>query len=395
MDHLPTHRAVPNDAERLARLRLARTDRIGPATYQRLMHHCGTARAAVAALPDLARRGGGAAPSLCPEAVARRELARAHELGAQLIFLGEPSYPPLLALLPDAPPCLTVLGDPAVLHRHGVAIVGSRNASAGGCLIADTLAEALAAGGYPVVSGLARGIDTAAHTGALRRGITVAAVAGGVDVPYPQENTALQARIAEAGAVVAEAPLGTAPQSRHFPRRNRIIAGLALGVVVVEAAPRSGSLITARIALEAGRELFAVPGSPLDPRCLGTNDLIRQGAHLTERAADILDNLPTHPLAAGVRRLPLFAHADAAPSGFAEAQNAGIPPAEPDPALRAEIARLLGMAPVSVDDLVLHCQVSAAAVTAVLLELELAGNARLLPGNRVTAEMLPAQEWDA
>ena len=205
---------------------------------------------------------------------------------------------------PRSSPCR---GDADLLAQRAVALVGGRNATANGQRIAETLAAELAAAGVIVVSGLARGIDTAAHLGALPDGRTVAVVAGGLDCPYPPENTDLQRRIAEAGAVVAEAPLGTAPQSRHFPRRNRIIAGLALGVVVVEAAPRSGSLITARLAQEAGRELFAVPGSPLDPRARGANDLLRQGAHLTETAADVLDNLPDHPSREGIGRSPLFA----------------------------------------------------------------------------------------
>ncbi len=232
-----------------------------------------------------------------------RELHALDRLGARMIFAGEAGYPPLLAMLDDAPAVIAVLGDPALLADRAVALVGGRNASANGQRMAESLAAELAHS-LVVVSGLARGIDAAAHTGALQTGRTVAAVAGGLDVPYPPEHADLQRRIAETGAVITEAPLGTTPQARHFPRRNRIIAGLALGVVVVEAALRSGSLITARLAQEAGRELFAVPGSPLDPRSRGANDLIRQGAHLTETAQDVLDNLPDHPSREGLAASP-------------------------------------------------------------------------------------------
>jgi len=235
-----------------------------------------------------------------------------------------------------------------------------------------------------VVSGLARGIDAAAHQGALQTGRTLSAVAGGLDVPYPPEHADLQHRIAQAGAVVTEAPLGTAPQARHFPRRNRIIAGVALGVVVVEAALRSGSLITARLAQEAGRELFAVPGSPLDPRSRGGNDLIRQGAHLTESAQDVLDNLPSHPSLEGLARIPLFAH-DTSPGLAEPGQHWHEPDESPGELARArmQVIDLLGSSPTAVDDVVRRCQFSAAAVMAVLLELELAGRIETLPGNRV------------
>ena len=227
-----------------------------------------------------------------------RELRGLARLGARMIFAGEPDYPPLLALLDDAPAVIAVLGDPALLSARAVALVGGRNASANGQRMAENLAAELAHS-LVVVSGLARGIDAAAHPGALQTGRTIAAVAGGLDMPYPPEHADLQRRIAESGAVVSEAPLGTAPQARHFPRRNRIIAGLSLGVVVVEAALRSGSLITARLAQEAGRELFAVPGSPLDPRSRGANDLIRQGAHLDRDGAGRAGEPAGPPLARG------------------------------------------------------------------------------------------------
>src|SRR5580698_6656509 len=239
----------------------------------------------------MARSGGKTtAPRIPSVAEAEREFERTEKLGGRLIFINNPDYPPLLAQLDDAPPVIAVLGDVALLAKPAIAIVGGRNASAAGLRIAETLAEELAAH-VTVVSGLARGIDGIAHTAAMRTGRTVAAVAGGLDVSYPAENTNLQRLIGERGAVITEAAPGTQPQARHFPRRNRLIAGLSLGVVVVEAARRSGSLITARIAQELGREVFAVPGSPLDPRARGGNDLLREGAILTETAEDVLDNL--------------------------------------------------------------------------------------------------------
>ena len=360
----------------LDRLRLARAEGVGPVAYRRLMARFGTAAAALAALPELARAGGRASPPRIPSpGDIRREIDRVADLGGRLLFQGDPLYPPLLARLDDAPAVIAVLGDPAVLSRRAVAVVGSRNASANGQRIAEALAADLAAAGVVVVSGMARGIDAAAHRAALRTGITVACVAGGPDITYPPEHRDLQAAIAEAGAIVAELPPGTQPQARHFPRRNRIIAGLALGVVVVEAAPRSGSLITARLAAEAGREVFAVPGSPLDPRARGANSLIRDGAHLTETAQDVLEALPVD---AGRMRGQL---------GLSETQAAfgpdtGLTGAEHTQALAAVIA-LLGAAPTAVDDLIRRCQLSAPAVLSVLLDLEIAGRIETLPGNRV------------
>ncbi len=370
-------------ADATDRLRLARAEGVGPVAYRRLIARYGSAAAALDALPRLASAGGRAsAPSIPTADEAERELHDIERRGARPLFFGEQAYPPLLALLDDAPAAITVLGDLSALTDRSVALVGGRNASANGQRVAENLAAELAHN-LVVVSGLARGIDAAAHTGALLAGRTVAAVAGGLDVPYPPEHADLQRRIAEAGAVVTEAPLGTAPQARHFPRRNRIIAGLALGVIVVEAALRSGSLITARVAQDAGRELFAVPGSPLDPRSRGANDLIRQGAHLTETAQDVLDNLPDHPTRLGLARDPLFAR-----------ENPGLSEAAPDweeppenpldlPRARSQVIELLGTSPTAVDEVVRRCQFSAAAVMAVLLELELAGRIETLPGSRV------------
>lgn len=362
----------------LDHLRLARTEGIGPVNYRRLLDRFGSADEALRALPGLAAAAGRVRPLVVPSvAAAEREAAAVARLGGRLLVLGDADYPSLLAELADAPPVLAVLGDVAALAGPAVAVVGSRNASANGMRLAGAIAEELAASGQVVVSGMARGIDAAAHAGALRAGRTVACVAGGLDVPYPPENAGLQARIAERGAVVAEAPPGTAPQARHFPRRNRVIAGLAAATLVVEAAPRSGSLITARLATEAGREVFAVPGSPLDPRARGANGLLRQGAHLAENAADVLELLRS-PLMGARRQLAesQVRLASSPPEGGAVA-----------PAVRAQVMAALGdllsAAPTAVDDLVRRCQLSAALVQTVLLDLELSGRIETLPGNRV------------
>lgn len=366
-------------------LRLARTDGVGPVTFRRLLARFASLDSAIAALPSLARAGGRAqAPKVPLPADAEREIAALRKLGGVFLVWGQPGYPELLGLLDDAPAVIAVLGDPAVLSQRAVALVGSRNASINGQRMAENLAGELAAAGIVVVSGMARGVDAAAHTGALRSGRTIAVVAGGIDLPYPPEHADLQRKIAEDGAVVAEAPLGTAPIARHFPRRNRIIAGLSLGVVVVEAAPRSGSLITARMAQESGREIFAVPGSPLDPRARGANDLIRQGAHLTEGLDDILANLPDHPSRQGIARSPLFARPERHGMGEPE-QPFGNPDvsATEMAQTREAVLSLLGPAPTAVDDLMRRCQFSAPAVMAALLELEIAGRVETLPGNRV------------
>jgi DNA processing protein len=376
--------------EMLDRLRLARTEGVGPTIWRQLINRYGSATIAIDAMPALARRGGRSSPLRIPSrTAAEAELQRLEKLGARMLFLGTPEYPPFLAYLSDAPPVVSVLGDPAVLHERAVAIVGGRNASANGQRMAEDLAAELAAAGLAVVSGMARGVDAAAHKGALAAGRTIAAVASGLDVPYPPQHRGLQEQIAQSGAVVAEAPLGTAPQARHFPRRNRIIAGLALGAVVVEAALRSGSLITARYALEAGREVYAVPGSPLDPRTRGSNDLIRQGAHLVETAADVLEHLPADPRAEGLTRSPLFARATnaspAAETASPERETASPEAEEPPdlPQAREQVLDLLDSSPTTVDDLVRRCQFSAAAVNAALLELEIAGRVAMLPGDRV------------
>jgi DNA processing protein len=373
--------------ERLARLRFSRAEGLGPATIRALIARAGSAAAAVEDLPRLAR---GRPVSLPPaEAILREEEALA-AMGAALLLDTDPLYPPALAMTDDAPLALAVLGDAALLCRRSVAIVGARNASAGARMIAERLARDLADAGLAIVSGLARGVDTAAHEGALAEGgMTIAAVAGGLDRPYPPQNAALQARIGAEGAVVAEAPLGTAAMAKLFPRRNRIVAGLALGTVVVEAALKSGSLITARLALEAGRELFAVPGSPLDARARGSNDLLRQGATLVETAEDVLAALPEAAPSPGV--VPRSPRPQAAARVVEEEQDEASeePGDAPDPGgdetarARLILETLLSPTPVSVDEVLRRCPCSGAAVNAALLELDLEGRLERLPGNRV------------
>jgi DNA processing protein len=362
-----------NRSEQADWLRLIRSENVGPITFFHLVRYYGSAGAALEALPALAARGGKRKIKICPKDVAERELARIEEIGAELIAHGEPAYPRALSAVEDAPPLIMRLGDGELLERPLIAVVGARNASSNGRRLATQLAAALGAAGITVVSGLARGIDAAAHKGALESG-TAAVVAGGIDVVYPAENQALYDDIVARGVVLAESPPGTEPMARHFPRRNRLISGLSLGVVVVEAALRSGSLITARMALEQGREVFAVPGSPLDPRARGANNLIRQGATLTESADDVLSAISeqmTRPL-----KEPAGASFDP-------------PPASPPPAGEIETARknileLLSPSPSPVDELIRQCQVSAALVAVVLLELELAGRIERHPGGRVS-----------
>jgi DNA processing protein len=345
-----------------------------------LLRRFGSARAAIEALPRLARRSDrNRAVAPVGRAAAEAELVALTRIGASLICWGEPNYPAALAAVEDAPPILTVIGSIELLARPMIAVVGARNASASGRRLARDLAHSLGEGGLVVVSGLARGIDAAAHLGALQAG-TVAVQAGGVDIVYPEENRGLHETIVRQGAIVAELPLGSEPQARHFPRRNRIISGMALGVVVVEAAAHSGSLITARYALEQGREIFAVPGSPLDPRCRGSNDLLRHGATLAETAEDILTQLsPLCEAAMPPQRLPPIARAAPLSSSI---DGNGEPAA--DEAGLGLVLRLLGPTPVAVDELVRQCQLTAAAVATLVLELELAGRVERHPGNLVS-----------
>ncbi len=351
-------------------LLLARAEQVGPITFRHLLRRFGSARKALEALPELARKGGRRAPFSLPS-VARieDEIAALQKIGGRFIASCESAYPSSLAAIEDAPPVIAVRGCAEILARRSVGIVGARNASLNGRKMAAILAADLGKEGLTVVSGLARGIDTAAHEASLATG-TVASIAGGVDVVYPEENRGLYEKIAATGAVVSDQPMGAEPRARLFPKRNRIIAGLSLGVVVVEAAPRSGSLITARLALEQGREVFAVPGSPLDPRAQGCNDLIRQGAILTEKAEDIISHIQGHRSPA---RLPL---------GFAEEGDLGFVEADPETA-RSKILEILSPSPVSVDEIIRQCHVSPAVVLTHLLELELAGRLERQPGHCV------------
>jgi DNA processing protein len=346
-----------------------RSPGIGPVTYRQLVARFGNASAALAAVPDLARRGGGAPPRLFGRDEAEREIARVEKLGAHYLVLGQGLYPRLLAELEDAPPLLIAKGNLSLLDRQAVAIVGARNASAAACRFARGLAHDLGMEGIAVVSGLARGIDAAAHDGSMETG-TIGCAAGGIDIFYPPENEERQKRMWESGLVLSERPPGLEPRSRDFPRRNRIIAGIATGTVVVEAAPRSGSLITARLAAEAGREVMAVPGSPLDPRAQGCNQLIRDGATLVQSAGDVVEQL--RPLEPRVR---------SAPAGYD--QRPAEPPNGSEDAL-CHVEELLGPSPVPVDEIIRLSGASSGAVQMALLELDLAGRLDRHAGNRVS-----------
>jgi DNA processing protein len=384
--------AIDRD-EKIAWLRLARSAGIGPIHASKLVERFGTAVEAVAALPRLLATGNWGTAQLAGSDGVLRELEAAERQGTLLIVRGEPLFPQRLREIPDPPVALCVRGRIELLERPGVAVVGARNASANGRHIAQAMARELASEGVNVVSGLARGIDTGAHRGALEGGgATTAVVAGGADIVYPEENAALMATIAEAGVVLSERPLGAVPRARDFPRRNRLISGLAFGVVVIEAAPQSGSLITARIAAEQGREVMAVPGSPLDPRHRGTNRLLRDGAALVESAADVLELLD--PLVSRLQRRNVAA---IRPEPPARAPRARRP--QPDASMPREhivadciqggdladdLRRHLGPDPLAVDELVRQCQASVAAIQAALLDLELEGRLERHPGNRVS-----------
>jgi len=362
-------------AERRDWLRLIRTENVGPITFFRLLERYGTAEAALRALPELALRGGRTKPlKVTSAADATREMDGLAKLGGRMIAACEPEYPAPLRAIDDPPPLLSVLGHLHVWKRPMVGVVGARNASLNGRRLASQLARGLGAAGYTVSSGLARGIDTAAHEGSLATG-TVAVMAGGVDAVYPDENRRLYDQIVEIGAVIAESPLTVQPQARHFPRRNRLVSGLALGVVVVEAALRSGSLITARTALEQGREVFAVPGAPGDPRSQGANQLLRDGAHLVETAADITEVLARMRPLVGE---PLIGMAlDGVPSA---------PPASPEADVthaRTYLETSLSPTSIHVDELIRDCHLAPSVVLTALLELELAGRVERQPGNRV------------
>ena len=359
------------DEQRIDWLRLIRSENVGPRTFRSLINHCGGARAALDALPGMARRGGARKPArLCTRAEAEREIAAARRHGVTVVALGEREYPARLRMIDDAPPLIGVRGKLAALAQPMVAVVGSRNASAAGTKFAERIARGLADAGLVVVSGLARGIDAAAHRASLHSG-TVAVLAGGHDHVYPAENIELLESTLSEGAAVSEMPMGWEPRAQDFPRRNRLISGLAAGVVIVEAARRSGSLITARMANEQGREVFAVPGSPLDPRAEGTNGLLKQGATLVTEADDVLSVL--RPILGQSSDLP------------AEEPEAVPPPLnEPATSERERIVGLLGPTPVSIDDLVRLSGSTPAVVRTVLLELEIAGRLERHGGSLVS-----------
>lgn len=359
--------ALPQ-TEAFARIRLLRSPNIGPISYGQLLRRFGDAQAALDALPELASRGGKAYRPTPRERI-EQEVAAVRAAGARYLFHDGPGYPPLLAEFEGAPPILTVRGDIASAARPCVAVVGARNASAAAIKLARDFAHGLAGAGFSVVSGLARGIDGAAHEGAFPA--TIGVIASGIDIAYPPQHAELQERIAREGLLVAEQPPGTEPRGSHFPSRNRIIAGLALGTLVVEAAPRSGSLITARLAGEAGREVMAIPGSPLDARSQGCNLLIREGAVLVQSPEDVIE---------------LLSHFDGTPRSALREERTGdfgiddeLLADEP-----ADIAALLTSAPVAVDELVRQSGASAGGVQMALLELELAGRLVRHAGGRVS-----------
>ena len=363
-----------SDEQRIAWLRLIRTENVGPITFRTLLNRFGSAQAALEALPRLAQRGGGRAVAIPSRGRAEDEIAALQAANAHLVALGEPGYPPHLKEIPGPPPLLAVLGPrKSVTATRTIAIVGARNASAAGRRMAHMLARQLGAEGFTIVSGLARGIDAAAHDASLETG-TVAVLAGGLDRIYPEENRPLaQSILDHGGALVSEMPLGWEPRARDFPRRNRLVSGLSLGVVVVEAAQRSGSLITARMALEQNREVFAVPGFPLDPRAEGGNRLIQDGAKLTTGAGDILEELE------GVTSVrPSLAATE--PDLF---DGLDDPAPDPDPDDRARLVEALSITPVSIDTLVEQTGLSAAGVGMLLLELELAGRIGRLPNQLI------------
>ncbi|MEE4348614.1 MAG: DNA-processing protein DprA [Pacificimonas sp.] len=356
----------------LAKLRLARTPRVGPVTYRQLIARFGSAEAALDALPSLARRGGGKPLTPPSEATITAEWQRTVKTGASFTFLADADYPPLLAQVESAPPALAWRGDLRLAARRCIAIVGARNSSAAAIRFTREIAGDLGRAGLVVASGLARGVDAAAHTGALDTG-TVGVIAGGIDVKWPPENDALHEDLYRKGLVLAEQPFGMEPRAAHFPRRNRIISGLSLGTLVMEAAPRSGSLITARLANEQGREVMAVPGFPLDPRARGCNALIREGATLVQSAEDVVETLSD---LSGEPRMAAPTHSF---------DGMGAADAEIGDTDRDRVASLLSMTAVPVDELVRLSGVPAAAVSVVLLELELAGRLERHAGNRVSA----------
>lgn len=370
------------DRQRIAWLRLIRSDNVGPATFRDLINHFGSAEAALDALPELSRRGGSTrAIRIATIADAEREIETAHRFGARFIGIGEPDYPAALRQIDAAPPLIAAKGDLSVANLPSVGMVGSRNASISGAKFAAMMAREIGRAGYSIVSGLARGIDAAAHRASLETG-TIAAMAGGLDQPYPPENIDLLDQICSGrGLAISEMPFGWEPRARDFPRRNRLIAGVALGVVVIEAAARSGSLITARLAGEFGRLVFAVPGSPLDPRCEGTNGLLKDGATVTTKPQDVLQAL------APISELDLFSASEADEPGRDDGGERPLAP-PPNDDERLVIIQALGPTPVEIDDIIRHTGLAASSVYLVLLELDIAGRLERHAGGFVSLSMM-------
>ncbi|MEI7670290.1 MAG: DNA-processing protein DprA [Pseudomonadota bacterium] len=356
-------------------LRLIRSENVGPVTFFNLVHQFGSAKKALEKIPELAARGGKRTPILCyTKKDAENEIEKVEKIGGKMLRYGDAEYPELLLSIYDPPPILTILGSAHIWkNNRNLAIVGSRNASANGFQFAKKLANDAGERGLTVVSGLARGIDTAAHTGSLASG-TVAVIASGIDIIYPPENKALCELIRKQGVVVTEQQFGASPHPRSFPARNRIISGISLGTVVVEASLKSGSLITSRFALEQGREVFAVPGSPLDPRCKGTNSLIKQGAGLCESIEDIMHS---------IGREQSFNFREKATSSYIQvAEPAKMSESELNEARKIVLAKL-SFTPVLIDEILIQCDVNSGTLSLVLLELELAGRLQRLTGHKV------------
>ena len=367
---IPPDALPQSEEEVLAWLRLSRSHRVGPSTFIRLIREHGSAESALAALPQVAASAGASRYAPCSAEHANAELEAGFKAGAELLCLGAPEYPPHLALIPDPPPVLWAIGNPELAHRQAIGLVGARNASSLGQRMAKLLAQELGAAGYIITSGLARGVDTSAHEASLNTG-TIAVLAGGVDNVYPRENKALWQQIGAHGLIVSEAPMGTSPQARHFPKRNRIISGISLGIVVIEGAAKSGSLITARNALDQGREVMAVPGSPLDPRASGCNMLLRDGAGLVRSGADVIEFMESPSQ-------DLFAFSPPEISAPPEPTPVVSPAAAPLPL--SGLKAMLSAAPISEDTLIRESGLPTPQAMEVIFDLELAGEIIRHPG---------------
>jgi len=367
------------DRQRIAWLRLIRSDNVGPVTFRDLINHFGSAETALAALPELSQRGGSTRViRVAAREEAEAELEIARRFGARFVGIGETDYPFALKQIEGAPPLIAVKGDAAICQKPAIGMVGSRNCSISGAKFTAMLARDIGRAGYAIVSGLARGIDTAAHRSSLETG-TIAVYAGGLDRPYPPENKDLvEEIIAHHGLAVSEMPFGWEPRARDFPRRNRLIAGIGLGLVVIEAASRSGSLITARFAADFGRQVFAVPGSPLDPRCHGTNGLLKDGAQIVTEAGDVIATM------APVSQLELFSNPEVREPQIEGDRPMGLPPTDNE---RARITDSLGPTPVEIDEIIRHTGSSAQTVYLVLLELDLAGRLHRHAGGLVSIDL--------